>query len=135
PVKTAEERPGRSRSVVDLDERAVPQRDDMTAAGDDAAVGRKRCCGFVDMERPRVVASAELQHFVLIADAFPAEMHGPDFQVFEVDGRHRASPGIVQLDTVTVTGAEVVRLPAASRATAVRVYDPFGTVVVFRVTE
>ncbi len=34
------------------------------------------------------------------------------------------------LDTVTATGAEVVVLPAASRATAVRTYAPFGTVVV-----
>jgi hypothetical protein len=34
------------------------------------------------------------------------------------------------LETVTVTGAEVVRLPAASRATAVRVYEPLLAVVV-----
>src|SRR5438093_13132205 len=34
------------------------------------------------------------------------------------------------LDTVTVTGAEVVRLPAPSRATAVRVWDPSLVVVV-----
>src|SRR5438093_6210998 len=39
------------------------------------------------------------------------------------------------LDTVTVTGAEVVRLPAASRATAVRVCEPLATVVVFQETE
>src|SRR6266851_78164 len=37
----------------------------------------------------------------------------------------------VGLATVTVTGAEVVTLPAASRATAVRVYEPFATAVVF----
>src|SRR6267143_6671493 len=34
------------------------------------------------------------------------------------------------LDTVTVTSAEVVRLPAASRATAVRVCEPLFVVVV-----
>jgi hypothetical protein len=32
-------------------------------------------------------------------------------------------------DTVTVTGAEVVWFPAASRARAVMVCDPFGTEV------
>src|SRR6267378_3405905 len=37
----------------------------------------------------------------------------------------------VGLATVTVTGAEVVALPAASRATAVRVYEPLATAVVF----
>src|SRR5712692_3446650 len=89
PVKTAQERPGRSRSVVDLDERSVPQSNDVTATGDDAAIGRKCGCGFVDVEGPRIIASAELQHFVLFADAFPAEMHGPNLQVFEVDGRHK----------------------------------------------
>src|SRR5918996_4267436 len=39
------------------------------------------------------------------------------------------------LDTVTVTGAEVVRLPAASRATAVRVWEPLLAVAVFQGTE
>src|SRR5262249_52483603 len=39
------------------------------------------------------------------------------------------------LDTVTVTAAEVVVLPAASRATAVSVWLPVGTVVVFPGTE
>jgi hypothetical protein len=34
------------------------------------------------------------------------------------------------LDTVMATGAEVVRLPDVSRATAVRVWDPFGAVLV-----
>src|SRR6267143_17210 len=34
------------------------------------------------------------------------------------------------LETVTVTGAEVARLPAASRATAVRVCEPLLAVVV-----
>ena len=43
--------------------------------------------------------------------------------------------GAGPLDTVMVTGAEVRTLPAASRATAVKVYDPFGTVVVFVLTE
>src|SRR5712664_2753397 len=40
----------------------------------------------------------------------------------------------VVLATVTVTGAEVVTLPAASRATAVRVYEPFATAVVYAAT-
>ncbi len=39
------------------------------------------------------------------------------------------------LATVIVTGAEVVMLPAASRATAVRMYDPFKTRVVSPLTE
>src|SRR6266852_1662722 len=37
----------------------------------------------------------------------------------------------VGLATVTVTGAEVATLPATSRATAVRVYEPFATAVVY----
>ena len=44
--------------------------------------------------------------------------------------------GVVSaFDTVTVTADEVVRLPAASRAVAVRVCEPFPTVVVFQETE
>src|SRR5687768_7091480 len=39
---------------------------------------------------------------------------------------------VLSLATVTVTGAEVVRLPAASRATAVSVCDPFVAVFVFQ---
>src|SRR6266853_134859 len=42
--------------------------------------------------------------------------------------------GEVGLATVTVTGAEVVTLPAASRATAVRVCEPFATAVVYAAT-
>src|SRR5919106_1391087 len=34
------------------------------------------------------------------------------------------------LSTLTVTGAEVVRLPAPSRATAVRVWEPLAVAVV-----
>ena len=37
--------------------------------------------------------------------------------------------------TVTVTVAEVLVLPAASRATAVSVCEPVATVVLFQVTE
>ena len=37
-------------------------------------------------------------------------------------------------NTVTLTPAEVVRLPAASRATAVSVWTPFGTSTVFHET-
>jgi len=36
------------------------------------------------------------------------------------------------LDTVTATAAEVVALPAASRARAVKVCVPLATVVVFQ---
>src|SRR5437879_2641872 len=43
--------------------------------------------------------------------------------------------GVVSLNTVTVTAAEVVRLPAASRATAVSVCEPLLAVVVFQDTE
>ena len=44
--------------------------------------------------------------------------------------------GVVSaFDTVTVTAEEVVRLPAASRAAAVRVCEPLPTVVVFQETE
>src|SRR3989442_15412506 len=39
--------------------------------------------------------------------------------------------GVVSLNPVTVTAAEVVRLPAASRATAVSVCEPLLAVVVF----
>src|SRR5687768_6528576 len=42
---------------------------------------------------------------------------------------------VLSLATVTVTGAEVVRLPAASRATAVSVCDPFVAVFVFHGAE
>ena len=39
------------------------------------------------------------------------------------------------LSTVTATAAEVVVLPAASRATAVRVCEPSATLVVSQATE
>src|SRR5438034_5281089 len=38
-------------------------------------------------------------------------------------------------ETLTVTGAEVVRLPAASRATAVKVCEPLTTAVVLKEAE
>src|SRR6266851_4055456 len=44
-------------------------------------------------------------------------------------------PGPPLLGTVTFTGAEVVVLPAASRATAVSVWLPAVAVVVFQATE
>src|SRR5437773_1743133 len=48
----------------------------------------------------------------------------------------RASGGVVSaFDPVTLTGDEVVRFPAASLATAVRVCEPLPTVVVFQDTE
>ena len=39
------------------------------------------------------------------------------------------------LDTVTVTAADVVWLPAASRAIAVKVCEPLAALVVFQETE
>ena len=41
---------------------------------------------------------------------------------------------VLLLETVTVTGAEVVRLPAASRAIAVSVWEPLVAVVVSQAT-
>jgi hypothetical protein len=41
----------------------------------------------------------------------------------------------VEFDTVTVTPADVVRLPATSRATAVRMWLPLAVVVVSQETE
>src|SRR5678815_3520724 len=42
---------------------------------------------------------------------------------------------VESLLTVTVIAVEVVRLPAASLATAVRMCEPFAVAVVFQVTE
>jgi len=47
----------------------------------------------------------------------------------------RVVAGGDEFDTVTATADEVVRLPAASRATAVNVCEPFPTVVVFHDAE
>ena len=47
----------------------------------------------------------------------------------------RVEDGGAELDTVTVTGADVVLFPAASRAVAERVCEPLLTVVVFHETE
>jgi hypothetical protein len=49
--------------------------------------------------------------------------------VMETDG------GVESFETVTATPAEVVALPAASRATAVRVWLPVVAPVVFQDTE
>src|SRR5436190_919888 len=46
-----------------------------------------------------------------------------------------ASAGGAALATITLTGADVVVLPAASRATAVNACDPSATVVVFQLIE
>ena len=46
-------------------------------------------------------------------------------EVIDTDG------GVVSLETVTVTAAEVVRLPAASRAIADTVCEPFVALSVF----
>src|SRR5437762_222289 len=50
-------------------------------------------------------------------------------EVTETDG------GVVSLKTVTVTAADVVRLPAASRAIAVTVCEPLVALSVFHWTE
>ena len=42
--------------------------------------------------------------------------------------------GVVSFETVTATEADVLVLPAASRATALRVWLPSAAVVVFHVT-
>ena len=47
----------------------------------------------------------------------------------------RVTGGDDALDTLTLTAEEVVRLPAASRAMAVKVWEPLPTVVVFQETE
>ena len=52
-----------------------------------------------------------------------------------VGGVVSAGGGAGALLTVTVTGAEVVRFPAASRAMAVSVCEAFDAVVVFHDTE
>jgi len=45
-----------------------------------------------------------------------------------------AGAEVSMFNTVTLIAAEVVRLPAASRATAVSVWVPFGTSAVFHET-
>src|SRR5207249_1444311 len=50
-------------------------------------------------------------------------------EVIDTDG------GVVSFDTVTVTPADVVWFPAASRATALRVWLPLAALVVFHDTE
>lgn len=59
-------------------------------------------------------------------EAGPYSMGGSGYGPFNFMG---------QFDTLIVTDAEVVRLPAASRATAVSAYDPFGTSVVSALAE
>src|SRR5881628_3373946 len=54
---------------------------------------------------------------------------GPQSTV--VDGPMESAGGVA-LETVTVTAAAVAVLPAASRVTAVRTWEPSRTVVVFQ---
>ncbi len=49
-----------------------------------------------------------------------------------LSGDEGGGGGALVLLTVTVRAVAVFVLPAASRAIAVRVYEPFGTVVVFQ---
>jgi len=57
---------------------------------------RRSACGAASRTAPSrdrcgVVASAELQHLVLIANAFSPEMDAPNPQVFEAGRRHALS--------------------------------------------
>src|SRR6266704_730312 len=76
---------------------------------------------------PGVVETAAVPalHDLLASDAHP-EVKVTDESV---------SSKRTALDTVTVTAKEVARLPAASRATAVRICEPLATAVVFQDTE
>ena len=64
-----------------------------------------------------------------VTEIVPETVAPPAGDVIDTDG------GVVSFDTVTVTPAEVVTLPAASRATAVSVWEPLLAVVVFQDTE
>src|SRR5437762_538202 len=59
----------------------------------------------------------------------------PDTVVFATGALIETDGAVVSLLTVTATAADVVVLPAASRATAVSVWLPFVAVVVFQETE
>src|SRR3954465_1209452 len=61
--------------------------------------------------------------------------HGLSVIVTNPAGSFGHAPDPLALLTVTTTGAEVIEFPAASRATAVIVCDPFPTCVVFHVIE
>ena len=56
-------------------------------------------------------------------------MLAPELETPEADTAEMMGAGL--LLTVTVTGADTVELPAASRATAVKVWDPLAAPVVF----
>ena len=61
----------------------------------------------------------------------PAEAKGVTAEEVAVE---RARPAPAAFETVTESAVDVVALPAASRATAVRVWGPLGAPVVFHET-
>src|SRR5260221_8977219 len=74
-------------------------------------------------------ATATLSLAVAETATVPETVAAAPGLVIETDG------GVTSLDTVTVTPAEVVPLPAASRATAVSVWLPFAAALVSQDTE
>jgi hypothetical protein len=76
-------------------------------------------------------ATATLSAAVAVTVIVPATVEPDAGEVRAIVGGVVSEP---PLATVTVTGAEVVRLPAASRATAVRACEPLVAVVVFQGT-
>src|SRR5207249_2962471 len=70
------------------------------------------------------------------SDAEVLSLSVPDTVAPDAGALMLTAGGVVSaFDTVTLTGDEVVRFPAASRAVAVRVCEPLPTVVVFQDTE
>ena len=69
------------------------------------------------------------------APALPISDHVPAGVSVAALSSKRVVFGGWVFDTVTVSGAEVVRLPAASRAVAVRLCDPSLAAAVFQETE
>src|SRR5207249_2510659 len=74
-------------------------------------------------------ATPTLSLALAMTEMVPETVAPPAGDVIDTEG------GVVSFDTVTVTPAEVVTLPAASRATAVSVWEPLLAVVVFQDTE
>src|SRR5437899_58308 len=73
-------------------------------------------------------ATPMLSEALAVTLTVPETVAPPTGAVTETDG------GVVSFETVTVTAAEVVTLPAASRATAVSVWLPLAAPSVFQET-
>src|SRR5918996_962730 len=69
-----------------------------------------------------------------LSEAEAATVTGPETVRPETGDVMETVGAVVSLKTVTVICAEVARLPAASRATAVRVWEPLPALVVFQGT-